>query len=192
LLSVLVNAQGSQSITEVEVFAEAMILLFAGHLTTTYQISNGMHLLLKNRDQWDLLVRRPDLNVPAVEEILRYESSTRITPRFALHDVDVRGHRIRKGERVYIVLSAANRDPSMFDDPDKFDIQRAPNRHITFGHGIHLCIGNALARMEVQEALKAVASRLPDIEMSGPTVWSPTPVMRYLQNMPVRWNTAAH
>src|SRR5262245_3178459 len=162
LLSELVAAeeQGDR-LSEDELFATAMLLLIAGHETTTNLIGNGLWLLLRHPQQLQLLHDEPVLIVSAVEEVLRYESPVRTAVRVAVEDLAIGGKVIHQGTRVFAEIGAANRDPAQFDDPERFDITRQPNRHLAFGDYIHICLGAALARVEAQVALGTLVQRYP-------------------------------
>jgi cytochrome P450 len=144
-----------------EVVSTAILLLIAGHETTVNLIGNGLLLLLRRPDLLDRLRAEPDLAVPLVEELLRYEPPVQMLPqRTVLSDLDIRGTTIPKGAPIRLVLAAGNRDPERFDDPDRFDPGRADNQHLSFGSGIHNCYGAPLARLEAQIALTRLAQRL--------------------------------
>jgi cytochrome P450 len=166
LLSGLVAAESEgDRLSETELRAITILLFIAGHETTMNLIGNGMLALLRNRSQYELLSADPSLAVGATEEILRYDGPVHVTGRVALDDLEVGGHAFEAGEQVVTHVAAANRDPARFDDPTRLDIQRPDNHHLTFSGGIHYCLGAALARLEGQIALGALASRFPDIEL---------------------------
>ena len=159
------DADGSLSIEEL--VGNCVILLFAGHETTTNLIGNGILLLLDNPDQLAGLRANPSLIEPAVEEILRYEPSVHSILRLAAEDMVLRGKQIRAGDRIQLMLGAANRDPDVFDDPDRFRIDRSPNRHLGFGYGLHFCVGAELARVEGRIALEHILKTMPHFELAG-------------------------
>jgi cytochrome P450 len=131
-----------------------LLLLFGGHETTTNLIGNGMAALLQHPDQLDLLRHRPELLAPAIEELLRYDGpSARASPRVATSDVELGAVVVPAGSVVIVGLAAANRDPGQFPAPHRLDITRTDRSHLAFGHGIHFCIGAALARIEGQIAI---------------------------------------
>ena len=133
-------------LSEGELYANAILLLNAGHETTTNLIGNGTLALLQNRDQWRRLLDKPELVEDAVEELLRYDSPVQFTSRSALEDVDLREHRVAAGQVVMVMLGAANRDPEAFPDPDRLDVTRPEARHhVAFGQGPHYCLGAPLA-----------------------------------------------
>lgn len=146
-------------------------LLFAGHETTVNRIDYGVLLLLANPDQRDLLLREPSLLPAAIEEILRVSAPNQGTglTRYAHEDVEIAGITIRRGEAVVIPPAVANRDPSVFPDPDRFDITReSPAPHVTFGHGGHFCLGASLARVELQAVFGTLFQRLPNLDLAVP------------------------
>jgi cytochrome P450 len=150
-----------------ELFANAVLLIAAGHLTTAGLIGNGLLTLLQHRDALDALLRDPSLIRGAVEEMLRFESPIQATGRRLTEDVEMGGKRLRAGELVLLHLGAANREPVQFDRPDRFDITRVENRHLAFSHGIHFCLGAALARLEGQIALSTLLQRFPKLRLDG-------------------------
>jgi cytochrome P450 len=137
-----------------EVLATCILLLIAGHVTTANLIGNGVLLLMEHPDQLQLLQRDPALINPAIEEMLRFESPGKIVGRTSLIDRQLGGCTIRAGQRVIVLLGAANRDPGQFPDPERFDITRTPAAHLAFGGGPHFCLGAALSRAEAQETLR--------------------------------------
>jgi cytochrome P450 len=161
-------------------------MLFAGHETTTSTIASGVLTLIQNPDQLALLQADPDgLGGGAAEESLRYEGAIKILHRWTLEDHRIRGREIKAGDRVYIAPAAANRDPEKFEDPNRFDITRAPNPHIAFGKGIHACIGAQLARLEMKLALASIAKRLPGLRLADDAElkWAPSLASRGLEEL---------
>ena len=155
-------------------------------------IGNATLLLLKNPDQWALLNRDPNLIPSMVEEVLRYECAAFVIVRVANEDIDISGKRISKGDRVFLMLGAANRDPKHFDDPERFDILRKPNRHLSFGYGIHFCIGAQLARVEAEVAFTHLLPLIKDVELvSGNLDWDDNFVLRGVKSLLLRRQTAA-
>ena len=163
LLSALaaVDVDGD-SITAREIVSLAQLLLVAGHETTVNLIGNGVLALLRAPDQLALLRRQPELIGPAVDEFLRFDGPVQITQRVAMEDLDLFGHKVRKGDEILLILGAANRDPAAFTEPHRLDVTRDARKHVAFGGGIHHCLGAALARMEGQHRLRGAARRLPD------------------------------
>jgi cytochrome P450 len=190
LISALVQAeeQGDR-LNEEELLATCVTLLVAGHETTTNLIANGMLALLRNPDQLALLRADPGLIGGAVEEMLRYDTSLQRNRRIVGEDLDLRGQHLRKGQFVMQVIGAANRDPAVFADPDRFDITRHPNPHIGFGRGIHFCLGAPLARIEAPLAVLALLRRFPGMRLASDTQhWRrEVGALRSLRALPVRW-----
>jgi pimeloyl-[acyl-carrier protein] synthase len=187
LLSAMIMAeeQGDR-LTEEELLANCILLFSAGHETTVNLIGNGMHALLRHPAQRKKLEEHPDFIETAVEEFLRYEGPVQITGRGAHQDVELGGKIIRKGERVFTILAAANRDPAQFPHPDRLDITRRENRHLAFGYGIHFCLGAALARLEAQSAIGTMLRRMPRLALRNDTPqWRPAFTLRGLQTLPV-------
>jgi cytochrome P450 len=147
---------------EDELVASCILLLFAGHETTTNLIGNGVLALLRHPGQARALRDHADLTGSAVEEILRYDGPTPAMVRVAVEAIGLEGHTIRRGDRVFTMINAANRDPRQFAEPDRLDLARANNRHIAFGYGIHFCLGAALARLEGRVALEETLQRFPE------------------------------
>lgn len=191
LISNLLRAsEGDDRLGEQELLAMIFLLLLAGHETTANLIGNGTLALLENPDQLALLRAQPELIDSAVEELLRFTSPVVSgAPRIALEDAEIGGVVIPKGSQVIGVLSAANRDPAKFPDPDRLDIRREPNRHVAFGMGIHFCLGSQLARLEAKIALGALIQRFPDLSLAVPRAelrWKPTESLRGLRRLPLR------
>jgi cytochrome P450 len=166
IVSELVRAQqGTERLSEYELIATLVGLLFAGHTTTTDTLGTGVLHLLSNREQWELFVREPTLLDTAVEEVLRYDPAIQIYVRRALQDAEVAGVAIPNGAFVWPVGAAANRDPAHFPNPERFDITRSPNKHVTFSSGIHFCMGSTLARVQVKTVLGALRRRYPRLAL---------------------------
>jgi len=192
LTSQLLQAEqdGSKLSTE-ELTANIILLFGAGHETTVNLIGNGLLALHRNPDQLALLKARPDLIGNAVEEILRYDSSVQMTGRVALEDIeDLGGKRIPKGENVLCLLGSANHDPAVYPDrPDSLDITRPNVKPLSFGGGIHHCLGAQLARIEAEIAILTLLRRLPDLRLDDAQnpQWRPTFVLRGLKHLPASW-----
>ena len=170
LISALVSVEEEgNKLSEAELLAMCVFLLVAGHHTTTGMIANGLLALLSHRDQLTKLTHNPQLTVAAVEELLRYDSPIQFLSRYATQDFRLGDKKIRKGQKVWAMLGAANRDPQQFDNPDQLNITRTKNRHLAFGFGIHFCLGAPLARMEGQIALRTLLTRLPDLRLAAIT-----------------------
>jgi cytochrome P450 len=187
LLSALAQAeeQGDR-LTEDELFANCVLLMIAGHETTTNLIGNGVLALLQNPGQREALSANPDLIVSAVEELLRYDSPVQKMGRIALADIHIAGKQIEKGQLVCFSFAAANRDPEQFESPNQLDIARKPNRHLAFGHGLHYCVGAALARLEGQIAINSILRSLPKLELANEKLeWHRNFTLRGLKSLPV-------
>jgi cytochrome P450 len=174
-----------------ELTANIILLFGAGHETTVNLIGNGLLALFRNPDQLALLKARPELITNAVEEFLRYDSSVQMTGRVALEDIeDLSGKRVPKGESVLCLLGSANRDAAVYPDrPDRLDITRPNVRPLSFGGGIHFCLGAQLARIEAEVAIATLLRRLPNIrpdDLENPK-WRPTFVLRGLKEFPASW-----
>jgi cytochrome P450 len=192
LTTQLVQAEEDGSKLSNEELTANIILLFgAGHETTVNLIGNGLLALHRNPDQLALLKANPDLISNAIEEFLRYDSSVQLTGRVALEDIDdLGGKKIPKGESVLCLLGSANRDPAVYPDrPERLDITRPKIRPLSFGGGIHLCLGAQLARIEAEVAISTLLRRLPDLKLDNAETpeWRPTFVLRGLKNLPASW-----
>ncbi|TWU30263.1 cytochrome P450 [Bythopirellula polymerisocia] len=154
-------------LSEEELFANANLLLVAGHETTTNLIGNGMLALLQHREELERLRADPTLIHGAVEEMLRYGNPVQFTHRIALEDVPLGGKTIRRGQFVFSFLAAANRDPDHFPDPNRLDVTRTIHQHLAFGKGHHFCLGAPLARLEAQIAFTTILRRLSGLRLSG-------------------------
>ena len=191
LLSALIDARKEDGarLSEPELVALTQQLLFAGHEPTTNLIGNGMAALFRHPDQLAALRARPELVPAAIEELLRYDGPTaRSSPSYAMEDLMIGDTVIPAGSIVVIGIAAANRDPRRFAEPDRLDIARGDDRHLAFGHGIHRCLGAALARMEGQVAIGALVRRFPDLTLTcdpDELNWLPFPVFRGLAALPV-------
>jgi len=152
-------------ISETELVSTLVTLFVAGQETTLSFIANSMYSILSHLDQLETLKQDPSLLLSALEESLRFESPVSRQPRLLKEDIELNGKHLRKGEMVFQMLNAANRDPAVFPDPDKFDVRRQNNRHIAFGHGIHFCVGALLARAEAPIAIGTVIRRLPNLRL---------------------------
>lgn len=178
-------ADGGDRLSEDEVVGTSVLLLMAGHEATANVIGNGVVALLRDRDQWRRVVADPALVEPATEEMVRFDSSLQLFERTATRDVEIAGTTVRAGQKIAALLGAANRDPAVFTDPDRFDAGRTPNPHLGFGAGIHFCIGAPLARVEVQSVLAALRTRLPGLVPAGTPRRRPEFVIRGLVEVPV-------
>ncbi len=166
MITALLNAEEEgDRLTHEELLATLMLLLVAGNETTRNLIGNGMLALLKNPDQLQRLRDNPDMLDTAINELLRYDSPVQLDGRIVHEDVDIAGHRIRAGQRVLCAIGAANRDPSVFADPNALDIGRRERSHIAFGRGIHHCLGAPLAMLEGRVAFLALLDRFPSMSL---------------------------
>lgn len=166
LLSALVAVREQGDVlSEDELVATAILLLNAGHEASVNVLGNGVRALLAQRGEWDRLCADPGLVQAAAEEIIRYDTPLSLFQRTAFADVEIGSRTVREGERVAVLLGSANRDPEVFADPDRLDVSRWPNPHVGFGAGIHFCLGAPLARIEVQEALRALRERFPSLAL---------------------------
>jgi cytochrome P450 len=162
-------------------------LVFGGHETTVNLVGNGMLALLRRRDELERLRADPSLASTAVEELLRWDSPAQLISRTAAVDFELRGKPIRAGDSVLASIGAANRDPAVFEDPDRLDLARSPNPHLAFGLGTHACPGAQLSRIEARAAIPALLRRFPAIRLgSAPPLRRRTAVLRGLEALPVR------
>jgi cytochrome P450 len=176
-------------LSEEEIIANCIVTMVGGQETTTNLIGNGVLSLLRNPDQLQRL--RDDLTLipSAIEELLRYESPSQHTARIAPRDTEIGGKQIRKGQAVIAVMGAGNRDPERFPDPDRLDLGRTDNRHLAFGWASHFCFGAALARIEGQLVIGAIARRMVNLKLEpGPLVWRDNLGLRGLTSLPVTFN----
>jgi cytochrome P450 len=188
LLSALVNLEDAgDRLTDDELVATCVLLLFAGHETTAYHIANGLAALLRFPDELGRLRRDASLAPSAVEELLRFDGPIGAQVRIVQTERELHGKTLRAGERVFLLMNAANRDPRAYDEPDRLDLTRDGVPHLTFGFGAHICLGFPLARLEGQIALPAVLARWRDIEIDSERLeWVDSMVLRGMQAMPVR------
>ncbi len=192
LISALVQAEEEDDkLDRMELMSMIFLLLVAGHETTVNLIGNGTLALMQNPDQLQKLRDEPGLIRSAVEEMLRYNGPVETTTlRMALtDDAEIAGVHIPKGEGVLAALVAANRDPAVFADPNRFDITRDPNKHIAFGNGIHFCVGAPLARLEGAIAINRLVERLPRLELAvdpQTLVWNENILLHGMAALPVR------
>jgi cytochrome P450 len=192
LTTQLVQAEESGSkLSNEELVANIVLLFGAGHETTVNLIGNGLLALYRNPDQLALLKANPALITNAIEEFLRYDSSVQMSGRVALEDIeDLGGKRIPKGESVLCLLGSANHDPAVYPDrPDCLDITRPKIRPLSFGGGIHLCLGAQLARIEAEVAIATLLRRLPELRLDDAEnpEWRPSFVLRGLKRLPASW-----
>jgi cytochrome P450 len=192
LLTALIAAEAAgDRLSLPELRSIIVALLFAGHDTTRSLLASGMKLLIDHPEVFDAIGREPDLAEPAVEEMLRLEPPIYMTMRKAFASFEQRGVPIAEGDVVVLAVAAANRDPAVFPDPDAFDLHRQRSRILSFGQGRHFCVGNHLARLEAQEATRAICAglRAPrlTIERAG---WVPMAGVRSFEALPIRFDAA--
>ncbi|MCH8813625.1 MAG: cytochrome P450 [Chloroflexi bacterium] len=188
LLSALVQAEEEgDKLTEGELLSTCRLILIAGHETTVNLIGNGVLQLLRHPDELQKLRDDPSLAGSAVEEILRYDPPVQLTGRIALEDMEFDGVAVPKGHGVTCLIGAANRDPERFPDPETFDITRGDDRHLSFGFGIHFCIGAPLARVEGQVALATFVRRLKSPELLTKSPKYKNFVLRGLESLSVEF-----
>ena len=162
-----------ERLSQEEILGFFQLLVVAGQETTTNLINNAMLCLLENREQFALLRAQPERLPSAIEEVLRYRSPLQWVMRTPRSETEIHGQKIPAGRLVLPMIGSANHDPQVFRDPDKFDIRRDPNPHIAFGHGIHSCLGAALARMEAKIALSDLMARFRNLELATSEPWQP-------------------
>jgi cytochrome P450 len=188
LLSELVNLDDAgDRLTEDELVATCILLLFAGHETTTHHLANGLRALLAFPHELEKLRADPALAPAAVEELLRYDGPIGAQVRIVQEPQVLHGKQLQPGERVFIFMNAANRDPRAYPDPDRLDLDRSGVPHLTFGFGPHICLGFPLARLEGQIALPAVLARWRHLALATPQLdWLDSMVLRGMKAMPLR------
>jgi cytochrome P450 len=192
VIGALVAAEeAGRTLSEDELVATAVFVLFAGHETTANLIGNGMIALIEQPAAMTSLRTRPELVETAVEELLRIDAPAASVTRVARTDMVLGGKTIRAGDRLFLMINAANRDPSMFPEPDRLKLDRDPNPHIAFGYGPHYCVGAPLARLEAQIAFPRLLERLADIRLADePLEWSDNLVLRGVRKLPLTFRLA--
>lgn len=193
IISLMVEAEKKGELSEKEIYVLCSQLVFAAHETTANAIGTGMLMLLRHQDQLARLLTDAESLSMAVEEILRYAAPGQMRPRIAREDMEIRGTRIQKGERLFLILAAANYDAGHFHCPEKLDLERPRGDHImTFGHGIHYCLGAALARLELEIVFPTLLRRLPGLRLAAPEVeWRPNFLLRGLVALPLKFDPRA-
>jgi len=171
----------SRVMTQVNFF----LLIIAGNETTRNALSGGIHALCEHPEQFDRLRRDPSLLPQAIEEILRWVSPVMQFRRTAMRDTRIGHQEIRKGEKVVMYYGAANRDPEVFDDPERFDITRRPNPQVAFGVGTHFCMGSHIARLEMRVTLEEFLRRFPNPSLAGPPERLPSNFISGIQRLPL-------
>lgn len=189
LLSALARAEeAGDRLNEDELYANAALLLVAGNETTTNLIGNGTLALLRHPDQLERLKANPSLIPTAVEELLRYDSPVQFTLRLLKEEMTVGGKLFAAGQMVLLLLGAANRDPDQFANPDRLDVGRPDNKHLSFGLGSHFCLGAQLARLEARVVFETLLRRMPGLRLDGPAPqYRPHFNLRGLKSLPVTY-----
>jgi cytochrome P450 len=185
ITALLLLDESGEGLTHLELVVMANLLLVAGHETTVNLIGNGVLALLRHPEQLASLRERPELIRPAVEELLRFDSPVQLTARVALERFEMGAQEIQAGDMLIALLGSANRDGAQFSDPDRLDLGREPNPHLSFGRGIHFCLGASLARLEAQVAIGALVSRFPRLRLQGTMRRSPTVTLRGIRRLPL-------
>ncbi|OLU33794.1 cytochrome P450 [Pseudomonas sp. PA27(2017)] len=189
-MTALVQAhEQGERLSEQELILLCMAILIAGYEGSASQIPNFVMVLQQHRDQWLQLTEQPELIPGAVEELLRFIplASAAMFVHYAQEDIQVGQTLVRKGEPVFASIGAANHDPSAFNEPQRLDLKRDAQGHVAFGHGLHHCIGAALARVELQEALTALTRYLPDLRLGSRLEWKQSTFFRGATYMEVTW-----
>ena len=188
LASAIANARiDGEPLTDIDTVSYYVIIATAGHDTTSATISGGLQALVENQDQLARLRNDPGLMPLAVEEMIRWVTPVKEFMRTASQDTEVRGVPIAAGESLLLSYPSANRDEDVFSDPLRFDVGRDPNRHLAFGHGVHFCLGAALARMEVNSFFSELIPRLESIEFDGEPESTATVFVGGLKHLPIRY-----
>ena len=167
LISRLIKAENASKLNEDEFISTCMLILMAGHGSTIDAMGSGMHTLLRFPDQMQRLRRDPSLIGTAVQEMFRFESPLPFMHRYTTEDIEINGQSFDKGTRFGVLYGSANRDPEQFENPDKFDIARQPNKHIAFSRGPHFCMGNHLSRLDMEIVFTTLLERFSKIELVG-------------------------
>ena len=184
LISALVQVHDEgDTLNEGELISTVILLLVAGHETTRSLIGGGALALLRHPGQLAILQEQPELTGQAVEELLRYDPPVQLLARYALRDAQVAGTTVPAGSFVLMLVGAANRDETVFSDPDRFDVRRDIHRHLAFGHGIHFCLGAPLARLEATVALRRLLPVFSHTRIAAEPTWKPNTVLRGLQRL---------
>ena len=188
-VSVVASGEKRGIFTRHQVLVNCSLLLLAGHETTINLLCNGTLSFLRHPEQWALFKQNPaGWAKRATEECLRYDPPVKSIQRIAAQEVELRDKVLHKDDRLRWFISSANRDPKVFADPDTFDITRDPNPHVAFGSGVHHCLGATLARLEGQEAFKALAERFPSLHVETEELeYQPSMTFRSLKALPVAW-----
>jgi len=182
-----------ERLTQTEILGFFQLLLLAGSETTTNLLNNAVISLAENREAYARIQATPELLPSAIEEVLRYRSPLQWMFRIARQDVEMGGQHIPAGKRVLAMIGAANRDPAIFPEPNRFIPDRNPNPHLAFGHGIHFCLGSSLARLEAKIALADLLERTSEIELASDAPWTPRPGLHVHgpTSLPIRFRCSA-
>lgn len=191
LMSVVANARlHGEPLSDMDTLSYGMLLAAAGHDTTSSSVGVGMMQLARNPEQFALLRANPDLIPAAAQEVFRWATPVRHFLRTAAVDTELAGQAIKAGESVCLMYLSGNRDELAFPDPDAFQVDRSPNRHVAFGYGAHHCLGRILAEMEVEALLREIAARVEHVELAGPPEWVKTNHTGGLKQLPIRYRMA--
>jgi cytochrome P450 len=175
-------------LSERELIANCILFLDAGHEAVVNVVGNGMKALLDHRGELARLRENPDLLAPAVEEMMRFDTPLQFFERYVLEDMEYQGFHWPKGSRLCLYYGSANRDPEVFEEPERFDVGRSPNPHLAFGLGLHYCIGAPLARLELTSALRTLLGRFPELRLAEQEFhYLPKNVFRYLEELRVEY-----
>jgi cytochrome P450 len=189
LIAALLDASAADQLTLAELTAMYMLLLFAGHETTTNLIGNGLYAALRNPRQWELMKEDPSVVPTAVEEFLRFDPPVQMGGhKVVARDLEVAGFEFGAGDEILMCNAGSNRDPAAFERPGELDVTRSPNDHLAFGYGAHFCLGAPIARLEGRIAFETLIRRFPDLELASgePLVYRPYFSHRGLTSLPVR------
>ncbi|SEC91041.1 Cytochrome P450 [Amycolatopsis tolypomycina] len=178
-------AEGADLMSEEEVLNALLVLFGGGYETTAGALGNGIHALLTHPDQFALLTGDPGLAAGAAEEMLRWDGAAQMSQRAAARPTVLDGHEIPADDMVVLLIGAANRDPARFPDPDRFAITRDAGRGLFFGHGLHLCLGAAVARLEMTVLLEQLGKRFPTLRIGGEVERRPNPALRGMTALPL-------
>jgi cytochrome P450 len=188
LMSAMVN-DATLDLTPMQINQFVLVFAMAGHETTRSTAAHFINLMHRHPEQYALLRSDFDAHIDtAIDEVLRYTSTTTNFTRIAMADTEIGGQSVKKGDKIYLSYAAANRDPAVFDDPHRFDITRSnARRHLAFGAGPHICVGARLAKMQLRALLKQIVQRLPDIKPVGEPEWLRSIWFNAIIKMPVKF-----
>ncbi|MDJ1168787.1 cytochrome P450 [Roseofilum sp. BLCC_M154] len=186
LISTLIKAQAEGQLSEEELLGNLILMFFAGHSTTKYLIGNSVLALLNHPEQLHLLQANPDSIQMAIAEVLRYDNPVQFISRTAFSDIQLSNQTIAQGQVVHCILAAGNRDPAQFPNPNTFDIRRKPNPHLSFGQGIHICLGKHLAQLVAEISVSTLVCHFPKLSLATESLeWEETFLVRGLKSLPV-------